>query len=127
MENETNKTTGLCGCDTAEKIVLACSGASDLGYATDQVARKLSRSKDRKMNCLAVVASCTAGKIEEFRKCDILVIDGCPEDCGKKIMEKAGLNNYLYLRLTDLGYEKGKTPTTQETVNVIYEKARELQ
>ncbi|MBA7523853.1 hypothetical protein ES705_15987 [subsurface metagenome] len=53
MENN-NKPT--CGCNTNQSIVLACSGASDLGYISDQVARKLSRNNVRKMNCLTVAA-----------------------------------------------------------------------
>lgn len=112
-----------CLCGSGEYIVLACSGASDLGYISDQVARKLSRNKVRKMNCLTVVATGTDEKIEEFKTKNILVLDGCNEDCGKKIMAQRGIEDYRYLRLTDLGYEKGKTPTTQETVKAVYEKA----
>jgi uncharacterized metal-binding protein len=112
-----------CECNANQYMVLACSGASDLGYITDQVARKLSRNNVRKMNCLTVAATGTEEKIEEFKKCNLLVIDGCTEDCGKKIMAMRGINHYKYLRLTDLGYEKGKTPTSQETIKTIYEKA----
>lgn len=119
MEKDKKST---CGCNINQYIVLACSGASDLGYISDQVARKLSRNNVRKMNCLTVVATGAEEKIEEFKKCNILVIDGCSEDCGKKIMAMRRINDYKYLRLTDLGYEKGKTPTNQETINTIYEK-----
>ena len=30
--------------------------------------------------------------------------------------------NYKYLRVTDLGYIKGKTPVNQEVINTVYEK-----
>lgn len=83
MENNQKKS---CACGVDEYIVLSCSGASDLGYISDQVARKLHRNKVRKMNCLTVAATGTDEKIEAFKKCNILVIDGCTEDCGKKIM-----------------------------------------
>jgi len=109
-----------CLCNASDYIVLACSGSSDVGYLSDQVARKLSRYKVRKMNCLTKVATGTDAKIEEFRKCNILVIDGCNEDCGKKIMAMRGLDTFGYLRLTDLGYNKGKTSTSRETVNEIF-------
>ena len=82
MENQSQQN---CLCNASEYIVLCCSGASDVGYLSDQVARKLSRNKIRKMNCLTVVATGTDEKIEEFRQCNILVIDGCNEDCGKKL------------------------------------------
>ncbi|MBN2519734.1 MAG: putative zinc-binding protein [Bacteroidales bacterium] len=120
MENNQKPT---CGCGVEGYIVLACSGASDLGYISDQVARKLSRNKVRKMNCLTVAATGTEEKIEEFKKSNILVIDGCSEDCGKKIMAMRGITDYSYLRLTDMGYEKGKTPISQDTIKDIYNKA----
>jgi uncharacterized metal-binding protein len=112
-----------CGCGVNEYMVLCCSGSSDVGYIADQVARMLSKNKVRKMNCLTVVATGTEEKINEFRKCNILVIDGCTEDCGKKIMAMRGITDYRYLRLTDLGYEKGKTLTSQEIIKAVYEKA----
>ncbi|MBC8343979.1 MAG: hypothetical protein ISR55_09605 [Bacteroidetes bacterium] len=45
--NKSEKST--CGCFSDEYIVMACSGASDLGYVSDQIAPKLSRNKVRKM------------------------------------------------------------------------------
>lgn len=112
-----------CGCGVDEYIVLSCSGASDLGYIADQTARKLHRNKVRKMNCLTVAATGTDEKVEDFKKCNILVIDGCSEDCGRKIMEMQGIDDYNYLRLTDLGYEKGKTPTSGNVIKDVYDKA----
>jgi uncharacterized metal-binding protein len=120
MENDKKP---ICGCGTDEYMVLACSGSSDVGYIADQVARKLAENKVRKMNCLTVAATGTPEKIEEFKKCNILVIDGCTEDCGKKIMAMRGITDYRYLRLTDLGYEKYKTPVTEEIIRAVYEKA----
>jgi len=113
----------ICGCGVREYMVLSCSGSSDVGYIADQVARMLSKNKVRKMNCLTVAATGTEEKINEFKKCSILVIDGCNEDCGKKIMAMRGISNYKYLRLTDLGYVKYKTPVTHEIIKEVYEKA----
>ena len=112
-----------CLCGAGEYMVLACSGASDIGHVSDLVARKLRDEGVRKMNCLAVVGAGIEKSIEDFKTKNILVIDGCPVDCGKKIMEKNGLTDYKYLRITDLGFEKGKTPATEENVKAVYEKA----
>lgn len=112
-----------CSCCSDDNLVIACSGAADVGYLSDQVARRLSRNKVMKMSCLALVASCPDEKINEFKQNNFLVIDGCSEDCAKKIMKQKGISDYNYLRITDLGYEKGKTPTDQKTVKAIYEKA----
>lgn len=119
---ETNQKP-ICGCGVDEYMVLCCSGSSDVGYIADQVARMLSKNKVRKMNCLTVAATGTPEKIEEFKKCNILIIEGCTEDCGKKIMAMRGITDYHYLRLTDLGYEKYKTPVTVEIIKSVYEKA----
>ena len=75
------------------------------------------------MNCLAIVGAGIEKSIENFKTKELLIIDGCPIDCGKKIMEKNGIATYKYLRVTDLGLTKGKTPPTEENVQKVYEKA----
>ena len=115
MENKT------CNCGNNNKMVITCSGAADVGYISDQVARKFSRNGERKMSCLVLFATCSDEKLSELTENDILVIDGCSEDCGKKVMAQRGITDYHYLCVTDLGYEKGKTPTTQQTVQEVYQ------
>ena len=117
------ETKEKCMCGTNEYNVVSCSGASDLGQLSDLVARKLRDNKVRKMNCLGMVAIENQPLIEAFKSANVLVIDGCPVDCGRKIMEKAGVSEFHHLRLTDLGYQKGKTAVTEEVLDEIYEKA----
>jgi uncharacterized metal-binding protein len=112
-----------CLCGAGEYIVMACSGASDVGQISDLVARKLRDNGVRKMNCLAVVGAGIEKSIESFKTKELLIIDGCPIDCGKKIMDMHGFTNYKYLRLTDLGLVKGKTSITEENIQKVYEKA----
>jgi uncharacterized metal-binding protein len=119
---ETNENSKNCQCGSGEYIVIACSGACDLGQVSDLVARKLRDNKIRKMNCLAAVAADIKPTIEAFKAANLLLIDGCPVDCGKKILDKAGIENYKYLRMTDLGYVKGQTPVTQKVIDTVYEK-----
>jgi len=75
------------------------------------------------MNCLALIAINNKPLIEAFKTANVLVLDGCPMDCSRKIMETAGLTEFNHLRLTDLGYEKGKTDVNEKTIQAIYEKA----
>lgn len=110
-----------CHCDNDNKIVITCSGAADVGYISDLAARKLSKSHNRKMSCLALFATCNNQQINEFKKKDIFLIDGCAENCGKKILEKRGIKNYTYLRVTDLGFKKGSTPFVKGAVESVYE------
>jgi len=118
MEDKENNT---CLCGLSDRMVLACSGASDVGRISDLVARKLRDNKVRKMNCLAIVGAGIEESIEDFKKKNILVIDGCPIDCGKKIMDKNGFTNYHYIRVTDLGYKKGQTPVSDDVINVVFD------
>jgi len=116
METENKK----CLCGEGDYVVLACSGASDVGHLTDLVARKLAKEGVRKMNCLAVVGAGIEKSIESFKKSNLLILDGCPVDCGKKIAEKAGIENFSYARITDLGYKKGSTEVNDKVVDEVY-------
>lgn len=112
-----------CSCSyNTEKLIFACSGACDLGQITDMVARKIRDKNIRKMNCLAVVGAGIEKSIEDFKKKNILLLDGCPTDCGKRIFDNAGIKNYKYIRVTDFGYIKGGTPVTEEIIDKILEK-----
>ncbi len=123
MENE-QKSGCLCG--VSEYMVLACSGACDLGQVTDLVARKLRDNGVRKMNCLAVLGAGIEKSIADFKTKNILMLDGCPIDCGKRILDKAGFSNYAYYRITDMGYVKGKTLVNEEVINAVYEKVETM-
>lgn len=120
METKEKKS---CLCGKSEFNVVSCSGASDLGQLSDLVARRLRDNNVRKMNCLAMIAIDDKALIESFQSANVLVIDGCPVDCGRKILKNAGITEFNHLRLTDLGYLKGKTPPTEDVLNAIYEKA----
>ncbi|HSA05210.1 MAG TPA: putative zinc-binding protein, partial [Tenuifilaceae bacterium] len=74
------------------------------------------------MNCLAVVGAGIEPSIEAFKSKNILMLDGCAVDCGKKILDKAGFENYRYVRLTDYGYTKRQTPVNQSVVDDVYAK-----
>lgn len=121
-----NKEKVSCLCGVSEYMVLSCSGACDLGQITDIVARKLRDNGVRKMNCLAVVGAGIEKSIEDFKKKNILLLDGCPIDCGKQILDKAGFKNYKYLRVTDLGYIKGQTPVTEDVIKKVYDSAETI-
>ena len=118
---ETNQNQKGCLCGSGEMLVMACSGASDIGCLSDKVARKLRDNGTRAMKCLAMVVADDQQLIESLKTASILVIDGCPTDCGKKIMDKAGVSNYGYLRLTDHGFRKGLSPVNDENINAVYE------
>ncbi len=107
--------------------MFCCSGVADVAEIGDRAVRALHKAGDAKMFCLAGIAA----KVElievNTRGADrLLVVDGCDSDCAKKTMELGGFAGFLHLRVSDLGLEKGKTPVTDERVEMVAEKMREL-
>jgi len=98
-------------------LIFACSGASNVGKMADEAARKLTREGKGKMYCLAGLGGDVKDIVETTRSADrILVIDGCPVDCAKKTLDRVGIQPSAFVRVTDLGVEKGKTPVTEEAI-----------
>lgn len=114
-----------CACDVAPKLIFACSGAADVGQASDLAARKLTAEGAGKMFCLAGIGGRVSGIMETTKAAAaILAIDGCPLDCARKTLEEAGFAQFEHLRLSDLGLEKGKTPVTDEVVDKVASRGR---
>ena len=98
-----------CNCSGSSKLVLACSGASNVGQLTNEAAKRLDIEKLAKFYCLAG----PGGDIESMTKTvqnaeQVLAVDGCPVGCAKSIMERAGIADYEYVLVTELGIEKNR-------------------
>jgi len=116
-----------CDCGGSTKLVFPCSGGSDVGELTDRAARQLSKTGEAKISCLAGVGGGISGFIASAQGADVtLVMDGCPQDCGKKTMKKNGVTGFKHLRLTDLGLQKGKAPVNEQNMETVCGKAKEL-
>ena len=116
-----------CSCSGNTDLMFSCSGAADIAEIGDRAVRTLHKAGDAKMFCLAGIA----GKVElievNTRGADrILVVDGCDSDCAKKTMEFGGFTDFIHLRVSDLGMEKGKTPVTDERIAIVAAKLRDL-
>jgi len=104
-------------CGAAPRLIFACSGAADVGKLSDLAARELDAAGAGKMFCLAGISGRVSGIMATAEAAQaILAIDGCPLDCAKNTLENAGFTNFEYIRLSDLGMEKGKTPVTDEAI-----------
>jgi uncharacterized metal-binding protein len=104
-------------CDPASTLIFACSGAADVGEIADHAARQLMKDGAGKMFCLAGVGGRVDGIMENTKKAQtLLVIDGCPLQCSRNTLEKAGFTEFKHVCLSDLGMAKGATPVTDEAV-----------
>ena len=121
---ETNR-AAECTCGAAPTLIFACSGAADVGHVADLAARRLGAEGVGKMFCLAGVGGRVSGIMASTEAAAaILAIDGCPLDCARKTLEQADFNGFEHVRLSDLGMEKGKSPTTDERVEQVVRRAK---
>lgn len=96
-----------CCCANGAVTVLACSGGSNVGQLTNEVAKRMDAAGEGRFFCLAGVGGHVSGMVASVAGSDrVLVIDGCPVACAKKTMEAAGFADFRYVVVTDLGIEK---------------------
>jgi len=101
------KQTVTCECKAEDITILPCSGGSNCGQITNQVAIKLDEEGVGHIYCLAGVAAHIDGMVESARGAKrLVVLDGCQVACAKKAVEHAGLKVTDWICVTDEGVEK---------------------
>jgi uncharacterized metal-binding protein len=120
-----------CACGGGKKktvLLYACSGGANVAEVADRACRELMFAGEGTVFCLAGIGAGIQGMVQTAKDADVnLVIDGCPMDCAKKVFEKAGITNYKYFKVTDLGIEKQKgVRCTGEQVAKVMAKARDV-
>ena len=109
------------------RLIFACSGGADVGHLSDLAARQMMKEGCSKMFCLAGIGGKVSTILDTTRNADkTLVIDGCSVDCAKKTFDDAGMTDYHHFRVTDLGFEKGKSPVDDKSVTQISEHGKAL-
>ena len=99
--------TGCCGGN--EVMLMACSGGSNVGQLSNEVARQLTVGGKGVMFCLAGVGGQVENIVQMTKDADrVIVIDGCSVACAKKAMDLAGCTEYEWVDLTEAGIEKNK-------------------
>ena len=74
---------------------------------TNEVAKRLSFSGKAKFFCLAGIGGKVSGMVASVKGADrTLVLDGCSVACARKCMKNAGLGDFDYVVLTEMGIEK---------------------
>ncbi len=111
-----------CSCGGDCKLILACSGAADVGEITDRVARRLVRDGKGKLFCSNGIGAHIDGMIESAKAAgEVIAIDGCRIACVKKALEHVGLSARCF-NLKAMGYEKGSTPCTDSVIEEVMQK-----
>ena len=84
-------------------LIAACSGRSNVGQIANQVMVEVDKMGGAKSFCLAGVGAGLSGFVESAKAARVVVIDGCPMACGKKVLEKYEVEPFRYFVVTELG------------------------
>lgn len=104
-----------CGANN-QIMILACSGGSNVGQLSNQVAVELTRDEFGKMFCLAGVGGHLTSFVQSAKDVPTLIaIDGCQVGCAKAILEHAEIPLKNHVVITDLGIEKNKDFNLKES------------
>lgn len=96
-----------CCSDSSPLLITACSGRSNVGQIANHVMVEMDRMGAAASLCLAGVGAGLSGFVESARAGKVILVDGCPVGCGKKIFEKHSAQPEHYFVITELGVEKG--------------------
>ena len=115
-------------CGDTNVLLYACSGGANVAEIADRAARELVFAGKGTMFCLAGLGAGLEGMIRTARDADLnVVIDGCPIDCAKKIFDNCGLDNYVQVKVTDMGIEKVKgVRACEDQVAAVIKKVQEV-
>lgn len=107
--------------------VLACSGCSHAGELADLTARRLQKMGVAKMSCLAGIGGHVKSITTTVQRApELLMIDGCPLECGANTLRLVGITEFQHLKLHELGVRKHETEVTSETVQSLAKSAMSL-
>lgn len=97
-----------CGGNEPKRIIFPCAGQANVGQVTNQAALQLTAEGYGKISCLALLATSDPDLAVTVNNADeIVLLDGCPKLCAKKIADAQGLTPGQHLVVTALGIQKG--------------------
>jgi uncharacterized metal-binding protein len=104
--------------------VLACSGCSRAGELADRIARRLHELGQAKMSCLAGVGGRVKSILATIQSAPgIVMIDGCPLECGANSLRLAGIEEFHHFKLHEHGVRKHSAEVRDATIQSLAEAA----
>ena len=118
----TEKPTCSCGANEPKRIIFPCAGQANVGQLTNLAAVQLTEEGYGSIACASLLAIGTESLIANALKADeVVILDGCPMNCAKKIAGTQGIAAGQYLVLTELGIAKGpsKSYTNDDIEKIV--------
>jgi len=104
--------------------VLACSGCSRAGELAHLTARRLEKLGAANMSRLAGVGGRVKSILNTIQCApELLMIDGCPLECGGNSLKLAGIARFQHLKLYEHGIRKYASEVNEKTVSRLAEVA----
>ena len=119
--------TCTCGQSAEKRIIFPCAGQANTGQITNLAAIQLTEEGFGSIACVALLATGAETLIAGAKDADeVVVLDGCPMLCAKKIAEAEGVPVGQHLVVTDLGIAKGPSKSyTDDDVETVVSAAWE--
>lgn len=123
------KPTCSCGCscgqeeaeETTKRLIFPCAGVANTGQITNSAAIQLTEEGYGGAACIALLATGAKGIVAAAEDADeVLILDGCPARCARKIAEAQGICITQNVVVTELGIEKkGSREYTDDDIETV--------
>lgn len=110
-----------CGQNEKKRIIFPCAGQANTGQLTNLAAIQLTEEGYGSIACVALLAIGSENLVANAMNADeIVILDGCPMLCAKKIAGAQGVAAGQHIVVTELGIAKGTSKSyTNEDVEKI--------
>jgi uncharacterized metal-binding protein len=104
--SKTVESTSCCS-SSGPRLVLSCSGGSNVGQIANTVAMELDKQGKGQMYCLIGVAAHIGGMVDSAKNASgIIAIDGCQVACAKAALDHLQIPITQHIVVTDLEIKK---------------------
>ena len=87
-------------------LLFACSGCSPAGRLAYDIALELDRRGVAEMSCLAGIGARKSHFLKQLAGRDVWIVDGCPIECARGVLELQHGGADAHIRLHELGVRK---------------------
>jgi uncharacterized metal-binding protein len=111
-----------CGKNEKKRIIFPCAGQANVGQLTNLAAIQLTEEGYGSIACVALLAIGSENLVANAMNADeVVILDGCPMLCAKKIAGAQGVSAGQHLVMTELGITKGasKSYTNDDIEKIV--------